>query len=281
MAKDDRASETPEQARQRAIAGVKGVFERCSRCRRRLNISRPACWLGPTPPPRTRSRPPAGAAGRPPPAQHHIIVSLLSTWCDGSTDAPQKNHRWTRMADHIGYDGFDNKVFREVVVVDAAAGAALEQQRQSPDTAFPPPPSAVASSVTSLYIDPCYRNLNNVVHGGAFSLIFDLLTTIALGAVEEPDHWAIFGGVSRTLNVSYLKALPLGVTVHVHAHVYGIGKTMAFIQGWMTSEDGKTVYATCEHHKAFVPSMKQRIKYDLPAEFRNKDGLDKKREAKL
>lgn len=94
------------------------------------------------------------------------------------------------MADHIGYDGFDNKVFREVVVVDAAAGAALEQQRQSPDTAFPPPPSAVASSVTSLYIDPCYRNLNNVVHGGAFSLIFDLLTTIALGAVEEPDHWA-------------------------------------------------------------------------------------------
>lgn len=56
---------------------------------------------------------------------------------------------------------------------------------------------------------------------------------------------------------------------------------MAFIQGWMTSEDGKTVYATCEHHKAFVPSMKQRIKYDLPAEFRKKDGLDKKREAKL
>lgn len=31
---------------------------------------------------------------------------------------------------------------------------------------------------------------------------------------------------------------------------------MAYIKGWMTSEDGKTVYCICEHHKVNTPSHK-------------------------
>lgn len=44
-----------------------------------------------------------------------------------------------------------------------------------------------------------------------------------------------------------------GTTVHVHCHVHQVGRTMAFIRGFMTSEDGKIVFTTCEHHKVNVP----------------------------
>ncbi|KIH86649.1 hypothetical protein SPBR_08721 [Sporothrix brasiliensis 5110] len=64
------------------------------------------------------------------------------------------------------------------------------------------------------------------------------------------------GDVSRTINISYLKPFPLNTTVLVHAQVYHIGRTMAMIKGRMTSEDGKTVYATCHggHGDASTPA---------------------------
>lgn len=56
----------------------------------------------------------------------------------------------------------------------------------------------------------------------------------------------------------------LGTTVLVHAYVYQVGRTMAFIKGWMTSEDGRTVYATCEHHKVHVPTKPEFMEYKVP-----------------
>lgn len=49
--------------------------------------------------------------------------------------------------------------------------------------------------------------------------------------------------------------------MHVHAHVYQIGRTMAYIKGWMTSEDGRTVFAVCEHHKVHVPARPEHLTY--------------------
>jgi acyl-coenzyme A thioesterase 13 len=39
---------------------------------------------------------------------------------------------------------------------------------------------------------------------------------------------------------------------------------MAYIKGWMTSEDGKTVYCTCDHHKVNVPSRKEHMELKVP-----------------
>ena len=61
------------------------------------------------------------------------------------------------------------------------------------------------------------------------------------------------GGVTRSLNISYLRAVPVGTTVWFRSRVLQHGKTMAMIRGEMTSEDGKTVYATAEHHKVNTP----------------------------
>ena len=60
----------------------------------------------------------------------------------------------------------------------------------------------------------------------------------------------------------------------MHSHVYQVGRTMAFIKGWMTSEDGKTVYCTADHHKVRVPSHKEHMDIKIPwdEQFRDEKG---------
>lgn len=52
-----------------------------------------------------------------------------------------------------------------------------------------PTPSILASATFSLLITPAYCNLNNVMHGGAAGVIFDMLTTSALGPLARPGYW--------------------------------------------------------------------------------------------
>lgn len=56
---------------------------------------------------------------------------------------------------------------------------------------LPPPPNAgIVSSCTSrLYIGEDFGNYNGVMHGGAAGVIFDMLTTIALGPIARPGFW--------------------------------------------------------------------------------------------
>lgn len=49
---------------------------------------------------------------------------------------------------------------------------------------------------------------------------------------------------------------PTDKKVHITGRVAQHGRTMALIRGEMTSPDGSTVYATCEHHKVNVPPGK-------------------------
>ncbi|KAF2811097.1 uncharacterized protein BDZ99DRAFT_462376 [Mytilinidion resinicola] len=104
-----------------------------------------------------------------------------------------------------------------------------------------------------LEITEPYSNLNDVMHGGAAGVIFDMATTSALCPLARPGYWEFMGGVTRTLNLSYLKAVPIGTTVRLESKVLQVGRQMAMIQGKMTSLDGKVIYATVEHHKVNSP----------------------------
>jgi len=113
--------------------------------------------------------------------------------------------------------------------------------------------SPEGSVVFELLISDKYSNLNDVMHGGAAGVIFDMATTSALCPLATPGYWEFMGGVTRTLNISYLKAVPIGTTVRLSSEVIQVGRTMAMIQGKMTSLDNKIIYATVEHHKVNVP----------------------------
>lgn len=118
------------------------------------------------------------------------------------------------------------------------------------------------------------------MHGGAAGVIFDMATTSALCPIARPGSWEFMGGVTRTLNISYLKAVPLGATVRLNSKVVGVGKQMAMIRGEMTSLDGKVTYCTAEHHKVHTPVLPEhqiaRIPWD--DEFEKQWGIAKKTE---
>lgn len=138
------------------------------------------------------------------------------------------------------------------------------------------------SVLFELYVDDRYANLNDVMHGGAAGVIFDMGTTTALGPLAKPGYWlyenplfvlpsflsdlllSFLGGVTRILNIAYLRAVPIGTTIRIRSWVTQVGKTMAMIRSEMTSEDGKTIYATCEHHKVNVPTRPEHIAARLP-----------------
>lgn len=52
--------------------------------------------------------------------------------------------------------------------------------------------------------------------------------------------------------------------MRIRSWVVQHGRTMALIRSEMTSEDGKTVYATCEHHKVNVPTHPEHMKVRIP-----------------
>ncbi|KAI9662185.1 MAG: RNA polymerase III subunit C82 [Trizodia sp. TS-e1964] len=103
-----------------------------------------------------------------------------------------------------------------------------------------------------LLVTEKYANMRGMLHGGAAALIFDMCTAVAVGPVARPGTWGFLGGVSRALNISYLKPVPIGTTLRIECEVLHLGRKLSLLRGVMTSLDGKVVYATAEHHKAQV-----------------------------
>jgi len=141
------------------------------------------------------------------------------------------------------FNGFDKHIMENVKLIDA---------------------SPKGTVTFEFLIDERYTNINGVMHGGAAGVIFDMCTTTALGPLAKPGFWDFLGGVTRTLNISYLKAIPLGTKVRIHSEVCQVGKTMAMIRGIMTSQDGKTIFCTCEHHKVNVPTREAHLQHRVP-----------------
>ena len=126
-----------------------------------------------------------------------------------------------------------------------------------------------------------YANLNNVVHGGAFGILFDMFTMTTLGTVSGLDYWEFMGGVSRSINMSFLKAARVGEELFFHCKVVQHGRTMAMVRGECFDGEGRLL-ATAEHHKVHVPTLKEhketRIGYDEVVE---REAAEKAKKAKL
>ncbi|KAK7536523.1 thioesterase family protein-like protein [Phyllosticta citricarpa] len=150
-----------------------------------------------------------------------------------------------RPADHVD---FDRLVMSKLRLVDAALDGFSQYE---------------------LTVSKEFSNLNDVMHGGAYGVVFDMATTSALNPLARPDFYfsynlSFMGGVTRVLNISYLRGVPIGTVVLLSSKVIQIGKKMAMIKGEMTSLDGKTIYATAEHHKVNALPNPQHLEYRVP-----------------
>lgn len=75
--------------------------------------------------------------------------------------------------------------------------------------------------------------------------------------------YSFLGGVSRSLNISYLRAVTIGRPVYFYCQVVQHGRTMAFIKAEMKDEEGR-VCATAEHHKVNVPAQEAHMRVRVP-----------------
>ena len=104
-------------------------------------------------------------------------------------------------------------------------------------------------------VQPVHCNALGNLHGGCTATIFDLCTSMPLGLVARPGFWQ-WMGVSRTLNVTYLRPVPAGSQVHVECEVLQVGRKLCTVRGVMRLVEGDEegvkegpVLAVCEHGK--------------------------------
>ncbi|OAX82924.1 hypothetical protein ACJ72_02731, partial [Emergomyces africanus] len=135
--------------------------------------------------------------------------------------------------------GYDRQLMQDLRLIDA----------------FP-----TGGAIWELPITEFWANLNGVMHGGGYGVIFDMCTAISMCPISRDGYWEFLAGVTRSLNISYLKAVPIGVTVYIRTNVIQHGRTMALISATMESPDGKVVYATAEHHKVHTPALPEYVR---------------------
>lgn len=70
-----------------------------------------------------------------------------------------------------------------------------------------------------------YTSSMGNMQGGAVTLIFDMATTIAAAPLATQDFWW-FGGVSRNLNVTFMRPIKLGTRVIIECEVLQMGKRL-------------------------------------------------------
>ena len=69
-----------------------------------------------------------------------------------------------------------------------------------------------------------------------------------LALVSKPGFW-YYLGVSRTINTTYLRPIPVGTEIFIECEVVAIGKRLATLSGKMRRATDGALLATCEHGK--------------------------------
>ncbi|KAH7314072.1 HotDog domain-containing protein [Rhexocercosporidium sp. MPI-PUGE-AT-0058] len=137
---------------------------------------------------------------------------------------------------HDMYQGWAASLLRENLVLESAS-------------------NNPGRTVFSYTVQPSHCNRLGNLHGGCTSTIFDMCTTAALAPIAQPGFW-VFAGVSRTLNVTYIRPVPVGEKVLIESEVVHAGKRLCSLMGVIRRASDGAVMATCEHGKVSIdPTM--------------------------
>jgi acyl-coenzyme A thioesterase 13 len=117
--------------------------------------------------------------------------------------------------------------------------------------------SADASTQSSLWeftVTPDLCNKSGNLHGGAAATLLDTLTSTALLTIAK-EGFLDAGHVSRSLNTTYLRPVPVGSVCRVECEVVAAGRNTAMVRGVIYSADGKAS-VHCVHDKAVFKKAK-------------------------
>jgi acyl-coenzyme A thioesterase 13 len=94
-------------------------------------------------------------------------------------------------------------------------------------------PNNTAIAKFSMVVVQNLCNRTGMLHGGAMSMIVDMATTLAQAPLATAGYWE-FGGVSRTLNVTYLRPIPKDTEILIVCEVMQVGKALGM--SWISVE---------------------------------------------
>ncbi|CAM1511554.1 Fc.00g090670.m01.CDS01 [Cosmosporella sp. VM-42] len=109
------------------------------------------------------------------------------------------------------------------------------------------------SCILSYTVQPSNCNRLQNLHGGCAATLFDFCTTLPLALINRPGFWQ-FMGVSRTLNVTYMRPVPAGEEILLECEIVQVGKKLATVRGVMRRKSDKMLLAICEHGKVNIDS---------------------------
>jgi acyl-coenzyme A thioesterase 13 len=87
------------------------------------------------------------------------------------------------------------------------------------------------------------------LHGGCAATIVDNLSTTILIGVSRPGAFQ-YGGVSRNLNVTYLRPVPLDAEIRVICEVVQVGRRLALLKAEIRRVDNDDLCVIADHQKA-------------------------------
>jgi acyl-coenzyme A thioesterase 13 len=114
------------------------------------------------------------------------------------------------------------------------------------ESTSPSGPHPGATFAFTVQPDHCNRLQN--LHGGCAATLFDFCTTLPLALVARPGFW-LYLGVSRSLNVTYLRPVACGEPVLVECEIVQVGQRLCTLRGVLRRRRDCMVMALCEHGK--------------------------------
>lgn len=112
-------------------------------------------------------------------------------------------------------------------------------------------PDTTAKATFAFTIPPgCANNPlgGGQTHGGAVATFLDNITSAAL--VASKRYWG--QGMSRTMNITYLRSPREGDRCVIEAEVVHIGRRVASVHGRMKRETDGALLAMCTHEKLLI-----------------------------
>ncbi|KIX05345.1 uncharacterized protein Z518_06217 [Rhinocladiella mackenziei CBS 650.93] len=107
------------------------------------------------------------------------------------------------------------------------------------------------TAIFTMKAAPEFTNRMGNMHGGAIAMIYDMCTTMTAAPLARRDFW-IFGGVSRTLGITFLRPVRADMELLIECEVLQQGERLATIRGQMKDKKSGRLLSVAEHNKASI-----------------------------